>query len=91
MADSGLKEAIEGLDKLKFAVVLMIVLAVFLVVAFIVAIFVAASTRSAIPLAVRFFLWRLLPTPSGSRRGPTAYFTRSSPGGIPTGEPSCFL
>jgi hypothetical protein len=56
MAESGLKEAIEGLDKLKFAVVLMIVLAVFLVVAFIVAIFVAASARSAIPLAVAFLL-----------------------------------
>ena len=56
MAESGLKEAIEGLDKLKFAVVLMIVLAVFLVVAFIVAIFVTVSARSAIPLAVAFLL-----------------------------------
>ena len=56
MADSGLKDAIEGLDKLKFAVVLMIVLAVFLVVAFIVAIFVTVSARSAIPLAVAFLL-----------------------------------
>ena len=56
MVDSGLKEAIEGLDKLKFAVVLMIVLAVFLVVGFIVAIFVTVSARSPIPLAVAFLL-----------------------------------
>ena len=54
MAESGLKEAIEGLEKLKFAVVLALVLAVFIVVAFIVAIFVVASARSAIPLAVAF-------------------------------------
>jgi len=54
MADSGLKEAIEGLEKLKFAVILDIVLIVFIVVAFIVAIFVAASARSPIPLAVAF-------------------------------------
>jgi len=56
MAESGLKEAIEGLEKLKFAVVLMLVLMVFIVVAIIVATFVAASTRSAIPLAVAFLL-----------------------------------
>jgi hypothetical protein len=40
MAESGLKEAIEGLDKLKFAVALTLVLMVFIVVTFIVAIFV---------------------------------------------------
>ncbi len=56
MVESGLKEAIEGLDKLKFAVILMIVLAVFILMAFIVAIFVAASAQSAIPLAVAFLL-----------------------------------
>jgi uncharacterized membrane protein len=56
MANSGLKEAIEGLDELKFAVVLMIVLAVFLVVAFIVATFVTVSARFPIPLAVAFLL-----------------------------------
>jgi hypothetical protein len=56
MAESGLKEAIEGLDKLKFAVVLTLVLVVFIVVAFTVAIFVAVSARSAIPLAVAFLL-----------------------------------
>ncbi len=52
MAESGLKEAIEGLEKLKFAMILNIVLAVFIVVAFIVAIFVTVSTRSPIPFAV---------------------------------------
>jgi len=56
MDESGLKEAIEGLDKLKFAVILTLVLAVFIVVAFIVAIFVAASTRSPTPLAVAVLL-----------------------------------
>ncbi len=56
MAESGLKEAIEGLDKLKFAVILTLVLAVFIVVAFIVAIFVAASARSPTPLAVAALL-----------------------------------
>ncbi len=56
MAESGLKEAIEGLDKLKFAVILMIVLTVFIVVAFIVAIFVAASARSPTPLVVAALL-----------------------------------
>ncbi len=54
MAESGLKEAIEGLEKLKFAVILTLVLAVFIVVAFIVAIFVAVSARSPTPLAVAF-------------------------------------
>jgi hypothetical protein len=54
MAESGLKEAIEGLDKLKFAVILTLVLAVFIVVAFIVAIFVVASARSPTPLAGAF-------------------------------------
>ena len=56
MAESGLKEAIEELEKLKFAMILMIVLAVFLVVAFIVVIFVTVSARPAIPLAVAFLL-----------------------------------
>jgi hypothetical protein len=56
MAESGLKEAIEGLEKLKFAMILNIVLIVFIVVAFIVAIFVAASARSPIPLAVAALL-----------------------------------
>ena len=56
MAESGLKEAIEGLEKLKFAMILNIVLIVFIVVAFIVAIFVAASARSPIPLAVAVLL-----------------------------------
>ena len=56
MADSGLKEAIEGLEMLKFAMILNIVLIVFIVVAFIVAIFVAAFARSPIPLAVAVLL-----------------------------------
>jgi hypothetical protein len=56
MAESGLKEAIEGLDKLRFAVILTLVLAVFIAVAFIVAIFVAASAQSLIPLAVAALL-----------------------------------
>jgi len=56
MAESGLKEAIEGLEKLKFAVILTLVLAVFIVVAFIVAVFVAASARSPTPLAVAALL-----------------------------------
>jgi MFS family permease len=56
MAESGLKEAIEGLEMLKFAVILALVLAVFIVVAFIVAIFVAAFARSPIPLAVAVLL-----------------------------------
>jgi len=56
MAESELKEAIEGLEKLKFAVILDIVLIVFIVVAFIVAIFVAASARSPTPLAVAVLL-----------------------------------
>ena len=63
MAESGLKEAIEGLDKLKFAVVLTLVLAVFIVVAFIVAIFVTASARSPIPLAVAVLLLASLAYP----------------------------
>jgi hypothetical protein len=91
MAESGLKEAIEGLEKLKFAMILNIVLIVIIVVALIVAIFATVSARSPSPLLWRFFFWRLLPTPSGSRRWPTASFTRPSPGGIPTGGPSCFL
>ena len=49
MAESGLKEAIEGLEKLKFAMILMIVLAVFLIVAFIVATFVTVSARARHP------------------------------------------
>jgi hypothetical protein len=56
MADSGLKEAIEGLEMLKFAMILSIVLIVFIVVAFIVAIFVAAFARSPIPLVVAVLL-----------------------------------
>jgi len=56
MAESGLKEAIEGLEKLKFAVILTLVLAVFIAVAFIVAIFVAAFAWSPIPLAVAVLL-----------------------------------
>ena len=56
MADSGLKEAIEGLEMLKFAMILNIVLIVFIVVAFIVAIFVAAFAQSPIPLAVAVLL-----------------------------------
>jgi hypothetical protein len=56
MADSGLKEAIEGLEMLKFAMILNIVLIVFIVVAIIVAIFVAAFARSPIPLAVAVLL-----------------------------------
>ncbi len=56
MAESGLKEAIEGLEMLKFAMILSIVLAVFIVVAFIVAIFVVAFARSPIPLAVAVLL-----------------------------------
>jgi hypothetical protein len=56
MAESGLKEAIEGLEMLKFAMILNIVLIVFIVVAFIVAIFVAAFARSPIPLAVAVLL-----------------------------------
>jgi hypothetical protein len=56
MADSGQKEAIEGLEMLKFAMILNIVLIVFIVVAFIVAIFVAAFARSPIPLAVAVLL-----------------------------------
>jgi FtsH-binding integral membrane protein len=56
MAESGLEEAIEGLDKLKLAVVLMIVLAVFIVAAFIVAISATVSAQSPIPLAVAFLL-----------------------------------
>lgn len=78
MADSGLKEAIEGLDKLKFAMVLMIVLAVFLVVAFIDLYSSQSLPGPPSPLLWHFFLWRLLPTPSGSWRGPTACFTRPS-------------
>ena len=56
MAESGLKEAIEGLEMLKFAMILNIVLIVFIVVAFIVAIFVAAFAQSPIPLAVAVLL-----------------------------------
>ncbi len=56
MAESGLKEAIEGLEKLKFAMILNIVLIVFIVVAFIVAIFATVSARSPIPLAVAVLL-----------------------------------
>jgi len=56
VADSGLKEAIEGLEMLKFAMILNIVLIVFIVVAFIVAIFVAAFAQSPIPLAVAVLL-----------------------------------
>ena len=56
MAESGLKEAIEGLEILKFAMILNIVLIVFIVVAFIVAIFVAAFARSPVPLAVAVLL-----------------------------------
>jgi hypothetical protein len=56
MAESGLKEAIEGLEKLKFAMILNIVLIVIIVVAFIVAIFATVSARSPIPLAVAVLL-----------------------------------
>jgi hypothetical protein len=56
MADSGLKEAIEGLEKLKFAMILNIVLIVFIVVALKVAIFATVSARSPIPLAVAALL-----------------------------------
>jgi FtsH-binding integral membrane protein len=56
MAESGLKEAIEGLEMLKFAMILNIVLIVFIIVAFIVAIFVATFARSPIPLAVAVLL-----------------------------------
>jgi hypothetical protein len=56
MAEGGLKEAIEGLEKLKFAMILNIVLIVFIVVAFIVAIFATVSARSPIPLAVAVLL-----------------------------------
>ncbi|MFZ8811021.1 MAG: hypothetical protein ACO2PN_23290 [Pyrobaculum sp.] len=59
MAESGLKEAIEGLDKLKFAVALTLVLMVFIVVTFIVAIFVTASARSSSPSLWQLFFWRL--------------------------------
>jgi FtsH-binding integral membrane protein len=63
MADSGLKEAIEGLDKLKFAMILNIVLIVIIVVAFIVAIFATVSTRSPVPLAVAVLLLASLAYP----------------------------
>jgi glucan phosphoethanolaminetransferase (alkaline phosphatase superfamily) len=91
MAESGLKEAIEGLEKLKFAMILMIVLAVFLVVAFIVVIFVTVSALPAIPLAVAFLLMASFAYPLWLMAGAYGKFTRSSPGGIPTGGPSCFL
>jgi len=79
MAESGLKDAIEGLDKLKFAVVLTLVLVVFLVVAFIVAIFVTVSARSPIPLAVAALLLTSLAYPLWLMAGAYGKFHKALP------------
>jgi hypothetical protein len=79
MAESGLKDAIEGLEKLKFAVVLTLVLAVFIVVAFIVAIFVAVSARSPIPLAVAVLLLASLAYPLWLMAGAYSKFHKAFP------------